>query len=1123
MTIKLPPLRSESAAPMTRDPLWYKDAIIYEVHVRAFADSNGDGIGDFNGLLTKLDYLRDLGITAIWLLPFYPSPLRDDGYDIADYTTVNPIYGTLEDFRRVLDAAHERGLRVITELVINHTSDQHPWFQRARRAKPGTVERDFYVWSDSADKYRDTRIIFQDFETSNWTWDPLAKAYYWHRFYHHQPDLNFENPAVRDAVFQVLDFWMEMGVDGMRLDAVPYLFEREGTNCENLPETHTFLRELRTYIDARYTDRMILAEANQWPEDAAEYFGRGDECHMNFHFPLMPRLFMALQQERSHPILDILEQTPAIPETCQWAIFLRNHDELTLEMVTDQDRDYMWRVYAEDPQARINVGIRRRLAPLLKQRRKIELLNALLMSMPGTPVIYYGDEIGMGDNFYLGDRHGVRTPMQWSGDRNAGFSRANPQKLYLPVIIDPEYHYEAINVEAQEQNPQSLLWWTKRLIALRNQHKVFGRGSFEFLRPDNPKVLSFIRSYEDDHVLVVANLSRFSQPVHLDLSDYRGITPVEMFGRVEFPTIGTEPWFITLGPHNFLWFSLSPRGGATDARADDLPSFEVVGSWTALLGDRERGGLERVLPHFLQGARWFRGKVDVIRAVRVIDEIPLDGAAGDARLVFVTVEYREREPDTYLLPLALARGDRARDIEARHGSSVLARVVVKSTREAAGGELGLLYDASLDPGTADVLLSLIRDGRSLEGRQGRLIGKSGGLLSELLEDATADELRPTTLGVEQSNTSIAFGDRVILKVLRSVEDGISADLEVSRHLTERLRFAHTPALGGWLEYRAGRTQATLGILHQYVQNEGDAWRLTLDFIRRSFEWAVANREALSEVAPPERFVVHLAEEPRSELADEFLAGYVPLAHLLGERTADLHIALAAEHEDPDFRTQEFSQLHQRSLYQAVREGLSQQLDGLRRHLKRVPEESRPEAEAVIASRGQLDERLRRILDHKLDTVRTRVHGDYHLGQVLYTGSDFAIIDFEGEPNRSLGDRRFKRSPLRDVAGMLRSFDYAAAVALRGGAPRQEDLVTLAPWARAWQRWISAAFLKAYFARADGAPFLPQKRADVDILLDFYLLEKCLYELGYELGSRPDWIEIPLAGLTHLLRTDPART
>ncbi len=517
------------------DPLWFKDAVIYETHVRAFADSDGDGIGDFRGLTSRLDYLADLGVTAIWLLPFYPSPLRDDGYDISDYDAVNPMYGTVRDFRRFVEEAHARDLKVITELVINHTSDRHPWFQRAVRAAPGSPERDFYVWSDTDDRWPETRVIFQDFEASNWTWHREAGAYYWHRFYHHQPDLNFDNPLVREAVTDALDHWAEMGVDGMRLDAIPYLFERDGTNNENLPETHDYLKELRAHLDERWPGRMFLAEANQWPEDAAAYFGDGDECHMNFHFPLMPRLYMSVAMEDRFPILDILEQTPEIPDNTQWAVFLRNHDELTLEMVTDEERDYMRRVYASDPQMRINLGIRRRLAPLLaNDRRLLELMNALLFSLPGTPVIYYGDEIGMGDNVYLGDRDGVRTPMQWNGDRNAGFSSAHPQKLYLPVIIDPEYHFETVNVEAQQSNERSLWWWMKRTIALRRRHPVFGRGGIRFLHPDNPKVLAFVREHEDETMLVVANLSRHAQATTLDLGEFAGRHPVEMFGATAF-------------------------------------------------------------------------------------------------------------------------------------------------------------------------------------------------------------------------------------------------------------------------------------------------------------------------------------------------------------------------------------------------------------------------------------------------------------------------------------------------------------------------------------------------------------------------------------------------------------
>ena len=534
-------------------PLWYKDAIIYQVHVRAFSDSTGDGVGDFPGLTSKLDYLQDLGVTALWLLPFYPSPLKDDGYDIANYTNVHPSYGTLKDFKVFLREAHARQLRVITELVLNHTSDQHPWFQRARRAKPGSTARDFYVWSDTPEKYKEARIIFKDFETSNWTWDPVAKAYFWHRFYSHQPDLNFENPQVQRELLQTVSFWLRMGVDGMRLDAVPYLFEQEGTNCENLPETHAFLKELRRYVDEEFPGRMLLAEANQWPEDASAYFGDGDECHTAFHFPIMPRLFMAKHMEDRFPIVDILQQTPAIPANCQWVLFLRNHDELTLEMVTDEERDYMYRVYAHDPQARINLGIRRRLAPLLNNnRRTIELLHGLLFSLPGTPVIYYGDEIGMGDNIYLGDRDGVRTPMQWSADRNAGFSQANPQRLYLPVVIDPEYLYETVNVETQRNNPQSFWWWIKRLIAVRNQHPAFGRGSLELLLPDNAKVLAFIRQMDDDRILIVANLSRFSQYVELDLSAHEGAVPVELFGHTRFPAIGKLPYLLTSGSARVL-------------------------------------------------------------------------------------------------------------------------------------------------------------------------------------------------------------------------------------------------------------------------------------------------------------------------------------------------------------------------------------------------------------------------------------------------------------------------------------------------------------------------------------------------------------------------------------------
>src|SRR6476659_8820336 len=657
------------------DPLWFKDAIIYELHVKTFCDSDGDGMGDFRGLIEKLDYLQELGVTAIWLLPFYPSPMRDDGYDIADYFDVNPNFGTLDDFRAFLDAAHERNLRVITELVINHTSDQNPWFQKSRRAvaatgvdnsgRPASEATDigissndlaykgFYVWSETPEKYKDARIIFKDFETSNWSWDPLAKAYYWHRFYAHQPDLNFENPAVHEEVQKVLDFWLNMGVDGLRLDAVPYLYEREGTHCENLPETHAFLKKLRAHVDEKFPGRMLLAEANQWPEDAVAYFGKGDESHMNFHFPLMPRMFMALQMEDRFPIIDILDQAPAIPENCQWAMFLRNHDELTLEMVTDEERDYMWRVYANDPHARINLGIRRRLAPLLaNSRRKIELLNTLLFSMPGTPIIYYGDEIGMGDNIYLGDRNGCRTPMQWSPDRNAGFSLANPQQLHLPVIIDPEYHYEALNVESQQNNPHSLLWWMKHLIGLRKRHRAFGRGTLRFLSPENPRVLAFVRQWQDGRILVVANLSRFAPAAELELAEFEGTVPVEMFGRTPFPRIGTTPYSITLGQHAFYWFLLPAAEGITREVTQEwrAPMVALRGGWQELVTGAEQERLEAVLPAYLRRRRWFRGKAREIVSVTIGRSVAVPVGEGEVLLTIVDVSYLDGDAEHYVLP-----------------------------------------------------------------------------------------------------------------------------------------------------------------------------------------------------------------------------------------------------------------------------------------------------------------------------------------------------------------------------------------------------------------------------------------------------------------------------------------
>jgi maltose alpha-D-glucosyltransferase / alpha-amylase len=1101
------------------NPLWYKDAIIYQIHVRAYKDSNDDGIGDFRGLVEQLDYVQDLGATAIWILPFYPSPLKDDGYDIADYTSIHPSYGTMRDFRRFVREAHQRGLRVITELVCNHTSDQHPWFQRARRARPGSVFRDFYVWSDTPQKYEDVRIIFKDFEHSNWTWDPLAGAYYWHRFYSHQPDLNFDNPRVQQEVIKAMDFWFDAGVDGLRLDAIPYLYEREGTNSENLPETHAFLKQLRAHVDEKYEDRMLLAEANQWPEDSVAYFGDGDECHMSFHFPLMPRMFMGIRMEDRYPIIDILEQTPEIPETAQWAIFLRNHDELTLEMVTDEERDYMYRVYAQDPQMRINLGIRRRLAPLLgNNRRRIELMNGLLMSLPGTPVIYYGDEIGMGDNIYLGDRDSVRTPMQWNSDRNAGFSKANRQRMFLPVIVDPEYHFEAINVETQQDNPHSLLWWMKRLIALRKRFHAFGQGTLEFLHPENRKVLAFVREYEDERILVLANLSRFVQAVDLDLSRWEGLVPVEMFGRVEFPPVSEDSYFITLGPHSFYWFSLEPQrveveGGDVHTSDTELPKLTTAGPWTRILNARGRGSLEDVLPGYLRTKRWFGGKSRRIKSARVQDALPVDGDGAGVHLAFVLVEYTEGNPETYAIPLAFATGEHAGHLLEHSPQAALARLGLRS------GEDGVLFDALFEPAVAELLLNLIGRRRRLRSNGNQLVGATTSAYRTIMSESDGP-LPPRISGAEQSNTSIIYGQDFILKLFRKIEPGVNPDLEIGRYLT-RQGFEHSPPIAGWLEYQTRNQEPmTVGILIRYEQNEGDAWTFTLDAISRYFDRVVTETEPPEPQSTTSANLLELARLAPPETAIEYFDTYLDDAWLLGKRTAEMHIAMAADQVNPDFAPEQFTTFSQRSIYQSMRTSARQTMQSLRRMRRTLPEEALALADEVISLEPDIEERMRMMIQRRIDGIRSRTHGDYHLGQVLFTGKDFMIIDFEGEPARSIGERRLKRPPLRDVAGMLRSFHYAAYASAfdlqLGGVIRDEDLIHLDPWIRYWYAWVAASYLKGYLGSAAGTNVIPTDEEDLRLLLDVHILEKAVYELAYELNNRPSWVAIPLQGIRDLM-------
>ncbi len=1105
------------------DPLWYKDAIIYELHVRSFHDSVGDGMGDFRGLTQKLDYLQDLGVTAIWLLPFYPSPLKDDGYDIANYTDIHPHYGRLRDFQEFLDAAHRHGLRVITELVINHTSDQHPWFQRARRAPAGSPERAFYVWSDTPEKYREARIIFPDFEHSNWSWDPVAKAYYWHRFYAHQPDLNFDNLAVWDALFPVVDFWLGLGVDGMRLDAVPYLFEREGTGCENLPETHGFLKALRRHIDARYAHRMLLAEANQWPEDAAAYFGSGDECHMAFHFPLMPRMFMAIHMEDRFPIIDILAQTPVIPDNCQWSLFLRNHDELTLEMVTDEERDYMYRAYAGDERARVNLGIRRRLAPLLgNNRRRIELMKGLLFSLPGTPVIYYGDEIGMGDNIYLGDRNGVRTPMQWSADRNAGFSRANPQKLYLPVIIDPEYHYEAVNVEAQQNNTSSLLWWMKRLIALRKRYKAFGRGSLEFLHPANRKILAFLRQYQHEHILVVANLSRFVQHVELDLAAYAGMIPVELFGHNPLPAVSKQPYPLTLGPHSFYWFALEPlregRPGERIAAAETAPStLAVPERWEDLFQYPQKRFLEGILPGFLRRARLLGERAASIQSAMIREALRLPYANRLAFLCFVDVEYSEGPADMLALPLTFCAGEQARQLEAQAKEAVVARVQA--------GTEGLLYDALQDPAFREEIVRTIAEDRVHSIGEGYLAGVASAVLREA-GPPSHPPLTSTICGEEQANTSVLFADRMVLKAFRKVEAGTHPEVECGRYLTEKAAYAHVAPMLGYVEYRTRKAESiSLAVLHGYVPNEGTAWQYTLDELSRYFERVLTLPAAELKAPSAPGSLCTLALSPAPAVIQELAGRYLESAGLLGMRTAELHLCLAAARDEPAFAPEPFTQLYQRSVYQSMRNTHRRAFDRLRQQMPQLPVAFQQDAQRALDAAERVLSRFRLLLERRFRGQRIRLHGSYNLFEVLFTGKDFVIIDFGGEPGRSLGDQRVKRSPLRDAASMIRSFHYAACAALLGdgnargrvpGMIRPEDLPTLQPWARAWYAYVAAAFLRAYLLKMQESDLLPAEPEELQALLDLLLLERALHELHHDLAARPHWAGIPLCAVLEMV-------
>jgi maltose alpha-D-glucosyltransferase/alpha-amylase len=1070
--------------------LWYKDALIYQVHVKSFVDSNNDGIGDFPGLISKLDYIADLGVNAIWLLPFYPSPRLDDGYDISDYRGVHSDYGTLSDVKRFIAEAHKRGIRVITELVINHTSDQHPWFQRARNAKPGSAWRNFYVWSDTDQKYAGTRIIFIDSERSNWTWDPVARAYFWHRFYSHQPDLNFDNPHVVKAVLGVMRFWLQLGVDGLRLDAVPYLVEREGTINENLPETHAVLKRIRRELDASFPGRMLLAEANQWPEDTKDYFGDGDECHMAFHFPLMPRMYMAIGREDRFPVTDIMRQTPAIPDNCQWAIFLRNHDELTLEMVTDSERDYLWQTYAADQRARLNLGIRRRLAPLLERdRRRVELMNYLLLSMPGTPIIYYGDEIGMGDNIHLGDRDGVRTPMQWSPDRNGGFSRADPAALVLPPNMDPLYGYEAINVEAQSRDPHSLLNWMRRTLAVRRNHPGFGRGSLRFLYPKNRKVLAYLREYRGETLLCVANVAHSSQAVELDLSEFEGRVPIELNAGSLFPPIGQLTYLLTLAPYGFYWFVLATEANhpAWHVPAPEpLPDFITIvlrGSLAEALSDSAASLESEALPLYLAKRRWFSAKDQTIRSTRVLYLAKLAG--GERDILFAEIEsHTERGASRWLLPFTVVWDDEP-------SAALPHRLAVARVRR--GRHVGLLTDAFAVPDFAHRIVEALATGARLDTSEGQIAflpTPEGAADLHLPRDAEIN-----WIGAEQSNSSLIVGDAVVLKMFRRVAGGEHPEAEMGRYLTAR-GFTHAPALLGEI-VRTARdgTPFSLAIALAFVRNQGDAWSWTIDRLTHALEDLTVQTASVDTQTPQ-------------------LADCIALAAEIGRRLGQMHQILAQPTDDPAFAPVRATAQDAAHWCERAHGLLEAAFDALaaRSHWER--EEDAGRAADVLRHRKDLLSITRRLAHAGEGSLMTRIHGDFHLGQVLVASGEAYIIDFEGEPARPLAERRAKASPLRDAAGLLRSFDYAAAAIVEGDnvstayVPEERRNEFIARF----HIGVIRAFMSAYGASVGGRRD-PANRA----LLDLFLIEKAAYEIGYEAANRPTWLRVPLAGLCRLLQ------
>lgn len=1089
------------------DPLWYKDAVIYELHIKAYADGNGDGIGDFRGLTERLDHVQSLGVNTIWLLPFYPSPLRDDGYDVADYENVHPSYGTLDDFRAFVAEAHRRGLRVITELVVNHTSDQHPFFQAARKAPKGSPERNFYVWTDDPTLYSGTRIIFTDTEKSNWTWDEVAQQYFWHRFFSHQPDLNFDNPAVLEAVLKWMEFWLDMGVDGFRLDAIPYLIERDGTSNENLRETHDVIKAIRRRVEEKYPGRLLLAEANMWPEDVREYFGDGDECQMAYHFPLMPRMYMAIALEDRHPVVEILAQTPDIPANCQWAVFLRNHDELTLEMVTNKERDYMYSMYAADSRARINLGIRRRLAPLLENdHERIKLMNSLLLSMPGTPVLYYGDEIGMGDNIFLGDRDGVRTPMQWTSDRNGGFSRADPQRLYLPPIQDPVYGYEAVNVEAQSRDASSLLAWTRRLLAVRGGSQIFGRGSFSMLHPGNRKVLAYMREYADEVVLCVANVSRIAQPVELDLATFKGRVPVEMVGRSAFPPVTELPYLLTLPAYGFFWFRLStdvapPKWHAERLPVQDLSVVVLFDGWNSFfrnrvvpwrmgMAEKTRAQLERdLLPRFMARQRWYGAKTAPLERVNLLHHATLQ-ADGEQWLLAMVETVGPGEPANYFVPMAIAFDDKDEDRTRELTAQAVAKVRQQAT-------MGVLADAMADALFCRALIEAIATPHTTKGDGGSLRFTPGATYNALVGDtfSAVSDAETTAMRrlVGSSNSVSLIGERLFLKAYRKICSGINPELEMGRYLTDTVAYPHCVPVAGSVEFvQTDGTVWTLALLQAQLVNQGDAWTFTVDQL------------------------VRLLQSPSDAPSDvpDGIDAMVNHLQVLALRVAELHIALAQHTGNVAFEPEPITADDIAHWVADVRRECHTTLTLLAQRANTWTEPMATLAAQVTNAGARLDAHIQHAALTTPAGVKTRLHGDLHLGQVLIHRNDFVLIDFEGEPQRTQHERRAKHCALRDVAGLLRSFDYARHTALEQSVQGSGAQERLEPLAQQWLQRVRVGFLQTYSAAAIAGGLYPDQAGFERALplLDLFELEKALYEARYEMDNRPDWVGVPLAGI-----------